>query len=75
MRIEYWEELQESAAPLLSDGSGVRISANRGEYVISSRHPTEAWQFLCSEQLNIILVFDEQKRLIRRHIGRFHMCP
>ena len=59
--IEYWEQVQESAAPLLSDGSGVRISANPGEHVISSRHPTEAWQFPCSEQLNIILVFDQTK--------------
>jgi hypothetical protein len=73
--IQYWERIQESAAPLLSDGSGVKISANPGEYVISSRHPTEAWQFPCGEQLNIILVFDGQKRLIRRYIGRFHMCP
>jgi hypothetical protein len=73
--IEYREWVQESAAPLLSDGSGVKIAANPGEYVISSRHPTEAWQFPCGEQLNIILVFDGQNRLIRRYIGRFHMCP
>ena len=73
--IQYWEQVQESAAPLLSDGSGVKISAKPGEYVISSRHPTDAWQFLCGEQLNIILVFDGQQRLIRRYIGRFHMCP
>src|SRR5881394_2322423 len=69
--IEYREWVQESAGPLLSDGSGVKISANPGENVILSRHPTEAWQFLCSEQLDIILVFDEQKLLIRRYIGRF----
>jgi hypothetical protein len=74
-RIEYREWVQESEAPLLSDRSGVRISANAGEHVISSRHPTDAWQFPCGEQLNIILVFDEQSRLIRRYIGRFHMCP
>ena len=73
--IEYREWVQESAAPLLSDGSGVKIAANPGEYVLSSRHPTEAWQFPCGEQLNIILVFDGQNRLIRRYIGRFHMCP
>jgi hypothetical protein len=73
--IEYREWVQESSAPLLSDGSGVKIAANRGEYVMSSRHPTEAWQFPCGEQLNIILVFDGQNRLIRRYIGRFHLCP
>jgi hypothetical protein len=73
--IQYREWVQESAAPLLSDGSGVRISANAGEHVISARHPTEAWQFPCGEQLNIILVFDGQNKLIRRYIGRFHMCP
>jgi len=73
--IEYREWMQESATPLLSDGSGVRIAANRGEHVISSRHPTDAWQFPCGEQLNIILVFDGQNRLIRRYIGRFHLCP
>jgi hypothetical protein len=72
--IEYREWVQESAYPSLSDGSGV-IAANPGEVVISSRHPTEGWQFLCGEQLNIILVFDGQNRLIRRYIGRFHMCP
>jgi hypothetical protein len=58
--IKYREWMQESAAPLLSDGSAVRISANPGEQ---------------GEQLNIILVFDGQNRLIRRYIGRFHMCP
>jgi hypothetical protein len=73
--IEYREWAQESAAPLLSDGSGVKIAATRGEYVISSRHPTEAWQFPCGEQLDIIIVFDGQNRLTRRYIGRFHMCP
>src|ERR1700723_1229245 len=49
--IEYRQWVQESAAPLLSDGSGVKIAANRGEYVISSRHPTEAWPFPGGEQL------------------------
>jgi hypothetical protein len=73
--IEYREWVQESTAPLLSDGSGVKIAANPGEVVLSSRHPTEAWQFPCSEQLNIILVFDVQNRLTRQYIGRFHMCP
>jgi len=73
--IQYWERVQESEGPLLSDGSGVKISANPGEYVISSRHPTEAWQFPCGEQLNIILVFDGQQKLIRRYIERFHLCP
>ena len=73
--IGYREWVQESAAPLLSDGSGVKISANAGEYVLASRHPTEAWRFPCGEQLNIILVFDGENRLIRRYIGRFHMCP
>lgn len=73
--IEYREWLQESAAPLLWDASGIKIAANPGEHVVSSRHPTEAWQFPCGEQLNIILVFDGQNRLIRRYIGRFHMCP
>ncbi len=73
--IEYRAWVQESAGPLLSDGSGVKIAANPGEYVISSRHPTDAWQFVCGEQLNIILVFDRQNRLIRRYIGRFHVCP
>jgi hypothetical protein len=73
--IEFREWVQESAAPLQSDGSGVKIVANPGEYVISSRHPTEAWHFPCGEQLNIILVFDGRYRLIRRYIGRFHMCP
>lgn len=37
--IQYWERVQESAGPLLSVGSEVKISANPGEYVISSRHP------------------------------------
>jgi hypothetical protein len=73
MRIEYWEELQESAAPLLSDGSGVRISANRGEYVISSRHPTEAWQFLCSEQLNILFRVVGEKSPLRSLTGKKRM--
>jgi hypothetical protein len=71
----YRERMQESTVPLLSDGSAVKIAANPGEYVLSSRHPTEAWQFPCGEQLNIILVFDGQHRLTRRYIGRFHMCP
>jgi hypothetical protein len=73
--IEYREWPQESAAPLLSDGSAVKIAANLGEYVLSSRYPTEAWRFPCGERLNIILVFDGQHRLTRRYIGRFHICP
>lgn len=32
--IQYWERVQESEGPLLSDGSGVKISANPGEYHI-----------------------------------------
>jgi hypothetical protein len=73
--IEYWERVQGSAGPLWTDASGVKIAANPGEYVISSRHLTEAWQFPCRQQLIIILVFDGQNRLIRRYIGRFPMCP
>ncbi|MGH9641687.1 MAG: hypothetical protein ACRD3Q_04625 [Terriglobales bacterium] len=73
--INYYERVEKSAGPLLSVGSQVKISANPGERVILSRHPTDAWQFPCAEELNIILVFDNQNKLARSYIGRFHRCP
>ena len=73
--INYNERVEDSAGPLLSVGSQVKIAANPGERIIFSRHPTEAWQFPCGEELNIILVFDRQNTLTRRYIGRFHRCP
>jgi hypothetical protein len=47
--IEYGERVQESAGPLLSVGSEVKIAANPGEHILSSSHPTDAWQFPCGE--------------------------
>lgn len=73
--IKYYEYVQVSPGPLLSVGSQVEIAANSGERVISSRYLTDAWQFPCAEELNIIFVFDGQNALTRRYIGRFHRCP
>jgi hypothetical protein len=73
--IRYYEWVQQSPGPLLSLGSQVKISANPGEHVVWSRHPTGAWHFPCAEELDIILIFDGQNRLTRRYIGRFHSCP
>jgi hypothetical protein len=73
--IKYSEWVERTPTSLLTVGSVVKIAAKPGEHVLYSRHNTEAWQFPCAEELDIILVFNAQERLDRRYIGRFHLCP
>jgi hypothetical protein len=61
-------ELQE---PPFSPG----VTAQSGDTVVVSRFQTEAFQFPCWYDMQIVLVFGHNRTLKQRYIHRVRMCP
>jgi hypothetical protein len=65
----------------MSDGAVVfqnaheRMFAEASERVLSAKIETEAGQFPCGYRIDIVLIFNQNRRLEHRHIERFPICP
>jgi hypothetical protein len=53
----------------------VTITAKSGDIVLVSRFDTEAFEFPCGYDMQIVLVFGQDRNLEKRFINRFRMCP
>ena len=51
------------------------ITAQSGDTVLMSRFQTGAFQFPCSYDMQIVLVFGQSRELKERYIHRFPLCP
>jgi hypothetical protein len=72
--IQFWEQVQKSDSVILTRPEG-DISAASGDSVVSAQIPTNAGQFPCGYRIDVVLVFNNERRLRERYIHRFRICP
>ena len=75
------EEVETSDINILSRGN-FTIGASAGDLVLSNHlspygdeAETDAYQFPCSYHLQVVLVFDQNRRLKQRYIDEMRLCP
>lgn len=51
------------------------ITAQSGDTVLVSRFETGAFEFPCSYDMQIVLLFGQSRKLKERYIHRFRLCP
>lgn len=71
--IEYYERISESNEVVL-ERQDERITAAKGDRVLSARPNTDASQFPCWYALEIVLVVSNDQ-VQQRYINRFRLCP
>jgi len=72
--ISAYEEDMDAEGVVYQDAHE-RMLAEPGYRVLSAKVRTEAGQFPCGYRIDIVLVFNEKRKLERRHIERFPVCP
>ncbi|HEY5027155.1 MAG TPA: hypothetical protein VIK39_02000 [Candidatus Angelobacter sp.] len=72
--IQFQEETEASQAVLLKR-QGRSITAAAGDRVISARLETEASQFPCGYDIEVVLLFGPDERLKDQYIHRLRLCP
>jgi hypothetical protein len=73
--IQVREETEASQSVVLDDGKGGSITAAPGDRVVSARLQTEANQFPCGYDIQIVLLFGQDERMKQQHVQRLRLCP
>ncbi len=73
--IEFHEKTERAATVVLDNRHGVIVTAAPGDRTISSRLETEASQFPCGYDMQIILLFGQDQKLKQQYIHRWRLCP
>ena len=73
-KIQAYEFTETSDHVVLQDPKAT-IAAQSGDTVLTSRFQTEAFQFPCGYDMQIVLLFGKDRGLKERYIHRFPMCP
>ena len=73
-KIQFYESTEPSDGVVLQNPQAT-ITAQSGETVLVSRFDTEAFEFPCGYDMQIVLVFGRDRNLKQRYIHRFRMCP
>jgi hypothetical protein len=72
--IQFVEEPQARDAVIL-ERKNRHIAAAAGDEVISARAETDAYQFPCGYEIEIVLVFGVDQKLKDKYIDRLQLCP
>jgi len=72
--IQFQEEPEKSPAILLSR-EDKNITATAGDRVISARFETEASQYPCGYDMEVVLLFGPDERMKDQYIHRLRLCP
>lgn len=72
--IQFQEETETSQAAVINR-SGKSITAAAGDRVISARLETEAGQFPCGYDIEVVLLFGPDERMKDRYVHRLRLCP
>lgn len=72
--IRFQEETETSNAVVVSRPDG-RITAAAGDRVISARLETEASQFPCGYDIEVVLLFGPDGRMKDQYVHRLRLCP
>jgi hypothetical protein len=72
--IQFREETEASQSVVLDDGKGGSITAASGDRVVSARLQTEANQFPCGYDIQIVLLFGQDERMKQQYVQRLPLC-
>ena len=70
-----FQERAEETQTVVFEREGKNVTADRGDSVIWTRLETKASQFPCGYQIEIVLLFGQDKTMKQQHIERFRICP
>ena len=73
-KIQFYESTEPKDGIVLQDPQ-TTMTAQSGDTVVVSRFDTEAFEFPCGYDMQIVLVFGHNGNLKERYIHRFRMCP
>lgn len=73
-RIQFQEQDEKSRETVL-ERQDKTITATAGDRVISTRLETEASQFPCSYDLEVVLLFGSDHQIKDRYVHRLRLCP
>lgn len=73
--IQFYENTEEKQGIILDNTKGVTVTASPDDQIISARFQTEASQFPCGYDMQIVLLFGRDDRLKQQYIHRFRVCP
>jgi hypothetical protein len=73
-KIQFYESVEPRDGVILQNPQ-ITMMAQAGDMVLVSRFDTEAFEFPCGYDLQIVLRFDHNRNLAERYIHRFRMCP
>jgi hypothetical protein len=74
-KIQFYESAEQSDGIVLQYPQERTMTAQSGDVVLVSRFDTEAFEFPCGYDMQIVLVFGHNGNLKERYIHRFRMCP
>lgn len=73
-RIQFYESTEPSDGIVLQNPEAT-LTAQSGDTVLVSRFQTEAFEFPCWYDMQIVLLFGHDRNLKARYIHRFRLCP
>lgn len=73
-KIQFYESTESSDGVVLQNAQST-MTAQSGDVVLVSRFQTEAFEFPCGYDMQIVLLFGHNRNLKERYIHRFRMCP
>jgi hypothetical protein len=74
-KVQFYESTQSSDGIVLQYPNEATMTAQSGDTVLVSRFDTEAFEYPCGYDMQIVLVFGPTHNLKQRYIHRFRMCP
>jgi hypothetical protein len=73
-KIQFYESTEPSDRVVLQNPEET-ITAQSGDTVLVSRFQTEAFEYPCGYDMQLVLVFGHNRNLTQRYVHRFRMCP
>lgn len=72
--IQFQEEVEPTDTVVLKRGQE-SITAAAGDRVLSARRQTQASQFPCGYDIEVVILFGPDDKLKQQYIGRLRVCP
>jgi len=73
--IQFGEYIEPRESVILNDERGTSIIAAPGDHVLSAQLRTDATEYPCSYDIQLVLLFGPDEKMHRQYIHRLRLCP
>lgn len=73
--IKFYENTEERERLVLNRGKGESVKSAPGDRLISAQFQTEASQYPCGYDMEIVLLFGRDDKLKQQYVHRLRICP